>query len=76
MKDRTTSRRRIQTTLPPEALARIDALIARFSKPGRPATQAQILRDLVRLGLAELDAAEPPQASAKRASRAPRKRRR
>jgi hypothetical protein len=60
MNDRTTLRQRIQTTLPPEVLARIDALILRSSAPGRPATQAQILRDLVRLGLAELDARAAP----------------
>ena len=70
MKDRTTSRRRIQTSLPPEVLARIDALIVRFSKPGHRATQAEILRELVRLGLAELDATEA------RGVRAVRKRRR
>jgi Arc/MetJ-type ribon-helix-helix transcriptional regulator len=70
MKDRTTSRRRIQTSLPPEVLARIDALIVRFSKPGRRATQAEILRELVRLGLAELDATEG------RGARPARKRRR
>jgi hypothetical protein len=73
MKDRSTSRRRIQTTLPPEVIARIDALIVRFSKPGRRATQAEILRELVRLGLAELDAVEGQGAPVKRA---PRKRRR
>jgi metal-responsive CopG/Arc/MetJ family transcriptional regulator len=76
MKDRTTSRRRIQTSLPPEVLARIDALIVRFSKPERRATRAEILRELVRLGLAELDATEGRGAPVKRAPRAARRRRR
>jgi len=75
MKERTTRRRRIQTTLPPEALARIDALILRFSEPGRPATQAEILRDLVRLGLAELDKAEARGKPHPRRPRPPPKRR-
>jgi hypothetical protein len=74
MKDRTTSRRRIQTTLPPDVLARIDALVLRFSEPGHPATQAEILRDLVRLGLAELDTADAHGAPHMRQARAPRKR--